>query len=99
MTPIFGVAAARRDDLVELVGAHEGEHGVALEVVQARFHGRGWCRSAGCSGRPAACVKSFRRDDLDAVERAVDHRRSTPTVSCMHLSAAQAPVKRDIAQP
>src|SRR6478752_4058944 len=29
--------STRRDDLVELVGAHEGQHGVALEVVQARF--------------------------------------------------------------
>ena len=31
------VTAAGGDDLVELVGAQEGEHGVALEIVQARF--------------------------------------------------------------
>ena len=31
------IAAAGGDDLVELVGAHEGEHGVALVIVQARF--------------------------------------------------------------
>src|SRR6185437_7207787 len=33
----LGRPSTRRDDLVELVGAHEGQHGVALEVVQARF--------------------------------------------------------------
>src|SRR5665213_1155755 len=31
------IAPAGRDDLVELVGAHEGQHGVALEIVQAGF--------------------------------------------------------------
>ncbi len=31
------VAAARGDGAVELVGAHEREHGVALEIVQAGF--------------------------------------------------------------
>ena len=38
MTPILRIAAARSDDLVELVGAHEGQHGVALVVVQPRLH-------------------------------------------------------------
>ena len=31
------IAPARGDGAVELVGAHEGEHGVALVVVQPRF--------------------------------------------------------------
>ena len=38
MMPIFGIAPARGDVAVELVGAHEGEHGVALVVVQPRLH-------------------------------------------------------------
>ena len=33
----FGRAAAGHDRLVDLVGAHEGQHGVALVVVQPRF--------------------------------------------------------------
>ena len=31
------LAAARSDVVIDLVGAQEGEHGVALEIVQPRF--------------------------------------------------------------
>ena len=67
----LGRAAARGDDLVELVGAHEGEHGVALEVVQARFlaeEGVGQADVEAAFGH----AEIVRRDDLHAVEPAVD---------------------------
>ena len=35
--PIFGLRPPEVMMRVELVGAHEGEHGVALVVVQPRF--------------------------------------------------------------
>ena len=34
MMPIFGRAAARQNDAVQVVGAHEGEHRVALVVLE-----------------------------------------------------------------
>ena len=91
-------AAAGGDDLVELVGAHEGEHGVALEVVQPRFLAEKRVLKADVEAA-VGHDEIGRRDDLDAIERSRRRRRSNSTVSCMHLSAAQAPVKRDIAQP
>ncbi len=33
----LGLAAAGEDDAVEVVGPHEGQHGVALEVLKARL--------------------------------------------------------------
>ena len=65
------IVAARRDDLVELVGAHEGEHGVALEIVQARFlaeDGVGETDVEAALGH----VEIGRRDEIDALEAAVD---------------------------
>ena len=35
ITPIFGVGTAGRDDFVQAIGAEPGEHGVALEILQA----------------------------------------------------------------
>ena len=67
-----GRASARADHAVELVRPHEGQHGVALEVVQARFLAE--------NGVAQPDVEAARRhgeivgdDDLDAVEAAVDH--------------------------
>ena len=69
--PIFGLRAARGDDLVELVGAHEGEHGVALEIVQARFLAEERVLQADIE--PAVRHDEIgRRDDLHAVDAAVD---------------------------
>ena len=95
--PIFGLRAAGGDDLVELVGAHEGEHGVALVIVQARFLAEE--RIAEADIEPA--VGHHEIDGVTICTRSSEPS-ATPvdsTVSCMHLSAAQAPVKRDIAQP
>ena len=71
MMPIFGIAAAGENDAVEIVGAHERQHGVALEVLKPRLlieH-----------AVAVADVEAARRhgevvrdDDLHPVERAVD---------------------------
>ena len=68
------VAPARGDDAVELVGAHESEHGVALVVVQAGFLRQDRIVEADIEAalRHAEIV---RRDDIDALEAAVDRRR------------------------
>ena len=70
------IAPARGDGAVELVGAHEGEHGVALEIVQARFLRQ---NRVGEADVEAAFrhLKVGRDDDVDAVEAAVDRRRRT----------------------
>ncbi len=66
------IAPARGDDFVELVGAHEGEHGVALEVVQARFLAEERILKPNIEA-------AFRHDEvcggdnLQAVEAGVDH--------------------------
>jgi hypothetical protein len=68
----LGRAASGRDDPVELVGAHEGEHGVALEIVQARFLPE---KRIGQPDIQAARrhAKIFRRNDIDAIETCIDH--------------------------
>ena len=71
------IAPARGDDAVELVGAHEGEHRVALVVVQPRFHAEDRSTRRMLSP-PGGIAKSVGDDDLDAIERAVDHARSIP---------------------
>ncbi len=67
------LAAAGDDDAVELVRAHEGEHGVALVILQARFHAE--------HGVAEPDVETARRhleeviagnDDVHAIEIAVD---------------------------
>ena len=78
----FRIAPARDDHAVELVRLDEGEHGVALVVVQARFHVENAVDQANVepAGRHAEFLavdlETVRRDhDLHAVERAVDHGR------------------------
>ena len=64
------IAPARRDDLVELVGAHESEHGVALEIVQARFLAEDGIGEADV--QPALRHAEIGwRDKLDMIEAAV----------------------------
>ncbi len=66
-------AAARGDVAVELVGAHEGQHGVALVVVQPRFLAEDGVAQADVE--PAlGHLEIGRDDDVDAVQAAVDHR-------------------------
>ena len=48
MTPTFGLAAAGEDDAVEVVGAHEGQHGVALVVLEARLLVEDAVAAGGC---------------------------------------------------
>src|SRR5262245_58588922 len=66
------IAPARGDVLVEVVGAHECGHGVALEVVQPRL--------LAADGITQADVEAalrhdevLRDDDVDALQAAVDH--------------------------
>ncbi len=68
------VAAARGDDPVQLVGAHESQHGVALIVVQARLHAEHAVIEADVETARRQRVIG-RNDDPDAVEVAVDHGR------------------------
>ncbi len=65
------IAPAGGDGAVELVGAHEGQHGVALEVVQPRFLRQHRIAEADVEAalRHAEIIG---RDDLDAIEAAVD---------------------------
>ncbi len=66
------VAAARGDDAVEPIGAHEGQHGVALVVVQARLHAEHAVVEADVEAARRQHI--IRRDhDADALETAVDH--------------------------
>ena len=79
----LGRAAAGGDDLVELVGAHEGEHGVALEIVQARFLAE---EGVGEADVEAALRHGEvgGRDDLHALEAAVgDAGRTRPSRACI----------------
>ena len=92
------IAAARGDDAVEPVGADEGEHGVALVVVQPRLLPR--MVSPSRMFEPARRHGEIvRHDDLHAVERAVDDGGRSRPCPCTHFSAIQAPEKRDIAKP
>ena len=76
------IAAARGDVAVEIVGAHEREHGIALVVVQARFHAEHAVAEADVEAafrhaeEPAAAEVegAFGNDDLHAIEAAVDDR-------------------------
>ena len=70
------IAPARGDRAVELVGAHEGEHGVALEIVQARFLRQDRVAEADVEAA-FRHLKVGRDDDVDAIEAAVDRRRRT----------------------
>jgi hypothetical protein len=93
------IAAAGGDDLVELVGAHEGQHGVALVVVQPRLHAEHGVVQPDV--QPALGHAEFVRpgdDDVEAVERAVDHGGRLHGL--VHaLQPTQVPVKRDMAKP
>ena len=68
------IAAARGDDVVDLVGAQEGQHGVALEIVQPRF-----LRQDGIVEADVEAAFRHREigrgDDVDPVEARVDRRR------------------------
>ena len=84
MMPIFGLRPARGDDAVELVGAHEGEHGVALVVVQPRFLAEDGVAQADVEPAPRHREIVVGDDDLHAVERAVDHGgRLRPSRACI----------------
>ena len=67
----FRRAPAGRNDLVEMIGAQEGQHGVALEVVQARFLAEDGVVEADVEAA-VGHDEIVGRDDLDAVEAAVD---------------------------
>ena len=68
----LGVSPARDDGLVEFVGAHEGEHGVALVVVQARFLAEDGIDQPDIE--PAlGHLEIGRRDQLDAIDGPVHH--------------------------
>src|SRR6188508_1932852 len=68
----FRRSAAGSDDPIESVGAHEGQHRIALEVVQARFLSED--RVDKPDIEPAVRhPEMVWRDDLDAIDRAVDH--------------------------
>ena len=73
MMPIFGLAPPEVMMRLSLLALHESQHGVALEIVQPRFLAE--------EGVVQADVEAARRHheigrrhDLNAVERAVDHR-------------------------
>ncbi len=70
--PTLRAAPAGGDGLVELVGAQEGEHGVALVIVQARFLAEDGIDEADIEPtlRHAEIVG---RDKLDALDGAVHH--------------------------
>src|SRR4029079_9630092 len=68
----FRRAAAGSDDAIEPVGAHEGQHRIALEVVQTRFLPEDGVDKPDIE--PAlGHLEIVWRDDLDAIDRAVDH--------------------------
>ena len=79
----LGLAASRRDVLVELVGAHERQHGVALVVVQPRLLAEDGVAQADVE--PAfRHLEVFRDDDVDALDAAVDHGgRFRPSRACI----------------
>ena len=68
------IAPARGDGAVELVGAHEGEHGVALEIVQAGFLRQN--RIVEADVEPALRhLEIGRDDDVDPLKTRLDGRR------------------------
>ena len=72
--PIFGLRPPEVMYLVELVGAHERDHGVALVVGEPRLHAEDGVAEADVE--PALRHREVvGHDDLHAVEAAVDHRR------------------------
>ena len=69
-----GIRPARRDDAVELVRVHEGQHRVALVVVQARFHVEDAIDEADVEpARRHLELILARNDDLQAVESGLDN--------------------------
>ncbi len=70
----LGIAAAGGDDAVELVGMHEGEHGVALVIVQASFLRQDLIVEPDI--QPAGRhPEVFGDDDIDPLQAGVDRRR------------------------
>ena len=66
-------ATARRDDAVELIGAHERQHGVALIVMQARLHAQNGVAQADVE--PAIRHHEIARyDDVEPLRVALDDR-------------------------
>ncbi len=101
-------AAARGDVLVELVGAHEGEHGVALVVVQARLLAEDGVAQADVEAA-FRHGEVLRDDDVDALQAAVDdggrfHRlvhgfeRDPAAAEARHRPAVEA-VVQDLLHP
>ena len=68
------VASARGDGAIELVGAHEGQHGVALVVVQPGLLGQDRSRRR-MLRPPSGIVEIVGSDDVDPLQAAVDRRR------------------------
>jgi len=66
------IATARGDDLVELVGAHESEHGVALVIVQTRLLAEERILQPDVEAA-FRHDEVGRRDDLDTVYAGIDH--------------------------
>ncbi len=68
------VAAARSDGAVELVGAHEGKHRVALVIVQPRLLGKDRIVEADIKSA-FGHRKVGRDDDVDPLQAGVNRRR------------------------
>ena len=68
------IAAARGDGAVELVGAHESEHGVALKIVQPRLLRQNLIVQADIEAafRHAEIVRDH---DIDPLQAGIDRRR------------------------
>ena len=92
------LASARGDGVIDLVGAQEREHGVALEVVQPRFLRQDRIVEADVEAA-LRHDKIGRGDDLDPVEAGVDRRRRFDRLVHGLERRPTMPVKRDIAQP
>ncbi len=69
----LGVSPARRDVAVELVGAHEGEHRIALVVVQPRLLTQDGVAQADVEAA-FRHLEVGRHHDVDALQAAVNHR-------------------------
>src|SRR5215216_2004557 len=65
------LAAARDHGAVELVGAHEGQHGVALVIVQPRLHAENGVVETNVEPT-LGHLEIVRHDDLHALQAAVD---------------------------
>ncbi len=70
--PDLGRAAARGDVAVELVGLHEGQHGVALVVVQPRLHPQDAVAQPDVEAT-LRHVEIVRDHDVDPLQAAVHH--------------------------